>query len=126
MRAELVVEALGKVSFIRKYGCTGTRELADRGSQFTFGAIVKVCNEIGLSLSTRATGPSYDHVSSESFWSIIKHEYYNRLTFAIENERIAGINKIMHRYNKSRRNTKVGQISPINYETALVAVNQAA
>jgi putative transposase len=55
----------------------------------------------------RATEPSYDHVSSESFSSIIKHEYYYRVTFAIVNELITGINKMMHRYNETRRNTKV-------------------
>jgi hypothetical protein len=42
MRAELVVEALGKVRSIRKYHFTESREHADCGSQFTFGAIVKV------------------------------------------------------------------------------------
>jgi hypothetical protein len=42
MRSELVVEDLGKVRLIRKYDCTESREHADCGSKFTFGAIVKV------------------------------------------------------------------------------------
>ncbi len=55
----------------------------------------------------RATEPSYDHVSSESFSLIIEHEYYYRVSFAIVNELTTGINKIMRRYNETRGNTKV-------------------
>ncbi len=86
----------------------------DRGSQFTVKLVVKQCEKMKLVRSMGATGFCYDGASVKSFWSILKHEFYYRHA------------QFTHDYNHARRYSKIGQVSPLNYEVALAEANQAA
>ena len=61
----------------------------------------------------------WDNAPSESFWSIFKHEYYYRHTFATRAELYAAIDAWMIRYNNQRRNSTIGQVSPQTYENSI-------
>ena len=76
------------------------------------------CADSGLRQSVGRTGVCWDNACSESFWSVFKHEFYYRRTFATMAELYAAIDRWMVYYNTWRRHSSNGQRSPIAYENA--------
>ena len=126
MRTEIVLDALGQAVATRFGQVAGTIFHTDRGSQFNDAKVVAFCDRAGLVRSMGATGSCFDHASAESFWSIFKHEYYYRHSFANLAELQAGVAAYISFYNHQRRCAKAGNLSPVRYELALARKQQAA
>jgi putative transposase len=116
MRKELVEDALRAALFVRRFTCEGTTFHTDRGSQFTARSVVELCEANGLHRSMGKTGSCYDHATAESFWSILKHEFYYRHTFATVAELARGVAWYIDFYNHRRRYSKIGYKTPIDFE----------
>lgn len=126
MRTEIVTDSLDQAIATRFGHVAGVIFHADRGSQFSDHKTEKLCAKSGIVRSMGATGSCYDHASAESFWSIFKHEYFYRHTFATIDELRAGIEDYLSFYNHQRRCAKANGQSPIRYELSLARLNQVA
>jgi putative transposase len=126
MRSELVLDTLAQAVTVRHRNTRGTIFHTDRGSQFSDHKVVDFCAKAGLIRSMGATGNCYDHASAESFWSILKHEYFYRHTFATLDQLRTGITDYITYYNHQRRCAKASNQSPISYELTSTPRHQAA
>jgi putative transposase len=118
MRTSLVIDALRQAIFTRQGQCAGTIFETDRGSQSNDRDLIALCNRYGLKRSMGATGSVYDYATAESFWSILKHEFYYLLTFTDLTELQDGIDRYIRFYNHKRRQSKIGQTSTSHQELA--------
>ncbi len=126
MRTELVLDCLDQVVNARSGNVAGALFHTDRGGQFNDARVIAFCERFGLVRSMGATGSCFDHASAESFWSIFKHEYFYRHSFANLAELRAGIARYINFYNHKRRCAKAKNQSPIGYELALARSQQVA
>lgn len=93
---------------------------ADRGCQYTSTQLADVAGEVDVRLSVGRTGVCWDNAQQESFWSTLKTEYFNRHEFGTHGEAIKGVSTWIETvYNRRRRHSALGQISPVAFEHQL-------
>ena len=93
---------------------------ADRGTQFTSEKLWQVCQELGIAQSVGRTGVCFDNAISESVWSTLKTEFYNRKKWASRDEaRKAVARWIEIVYDRHCRDSSIGMISPVDFEARI-------
>lgn len=119
MRAELVEDAL-RMALKRRRPAEGVLHHSDRGVQYACKAYRDMLDAYGCVCSMSRTGNCYDNAAMESFWSTLKRElvYHEQYTTRQE-ARLSIFEYIEVFYNRVRRHSSLGYVSPEVFEAAL-------
>lgn len=123
--AELAAQAIKMAVASRGGAVAGVIFHTDRGSTYTAYDFTALCTNLGIRQSMGRTGSCFDNAAAESFFSTLEHEVLSRHHFTTRKEACRTIVEwVVDFYNRRRRHSSCGMMSPIDYETT--AAKQAA
>lgn len=121
MTADLVCDAL-QMALWRRRLPRGVIVHSDRGSQYCAASYQSLLKQHGLLCSMSAKGNCYDNACAESFFHTLKIECIHGERFATrEDMRQTVFEYIEVDYNRTRRHSANGYISPMAFEAQQVA-----
>ena len=116
MRAELVTAALDAAIIHRRPG-TDLIHHSDHGSQYTSLASGRRLRESGIAASMASVGDCYDNAMAESFFATLETELIDRSDWATTSEAKAAVFEYIEVfYNRIRRHSSLGNLSPEQFE----------
>lgn len=117
LRAELVVEAL-EMAVQRRRPDAGLVHHSDRGSQYTSLVFTRRCRSVGIDVSMGSRGDCFDNAAHESFHASLKKDVIHRQAWPTKAEaRTAVFEYVEAFYNRRRRHSTLGMLSPLEFET---------
>ena len=121
MTTQLVTDAL-TMAVWRRGAVDALLHHSDRGSQYTSEAFQRLLADLGVTGSMSRSGNVWDNSVMESFFSTLKTERTNRKRYLTRNAARADVFDYIERfYNPLRRHSTLGNVSPVNFERAVVA-----
>jgi len=101
----------------------------DRGATYTARAFTRLCQRLGIQQSMGRVGSCFDNAVAEAFFSSLEWEVLSRHQFTDPSHAKATVLEWCYGfYNRDRRHSTIGMMSPINYESThtTTAPNQEA
>jgi transposase InsO family protein len=90
---------------------------SDRGSEYASISYQMLLREQNIQVSMSKKGDCYDHAMIESFWATLKEECSEKRCFPSRNEAKTAIFEYIEvYYNRKRRHSSLGYLSPAHYE----------
>lgn len=113
---ELVEHALDQ-ALARRRPKAGLLHHSDRGSQYTSKAYQACLEQAGIQSSMSRKGNCWDNAAMESFFGTVKDECVGSTIYASHDEaRLELFTYMEVYYNRVRRHSTLGYVSPFNYE----------
>ena len=117
MRTDIVLSAL-TMAVGQRLPSPGLLQHSDRGSQYTSDDYQRALRGHGIECSMSGRGNCWDNAVVESFFGTLKKELIYRRSWATRQEAAAAIHEYIEIfYNRRRRHSTLGGISPADYET---------
>ena len=93
---------------------------SDQGAQFTSLAFGSKLRALGIRASMGSVGDCYDHALIESFYATLECELIDRRHWRTREEaRLEVFWWLEAVYNRTRRHSSIGYLSPMEYEARL-------
>ena len=121
LRTALCADALSMALASRK-PAAGLLHHSDRGVQYAAADYARVLQKHGVTASMSRAGDCYDNAAMESFWGTLKTEWvYPRGSEyrTREEARLSIFRYIECWYNRRRRHSAIGYVSPDEFEASL-------
>ena len=117
MRTALVLDALN-MALAQRRPEEAVIHHSDQGTQYTSIAFGKRCQAMNVRPSMGSVGDCYDNAMCESFFATLECELIDRTTFRTQADaRLAIFEFIEGWYNRHRRRSSLGYLSPRAYES---------
>lgn len=125
MRAEFVVDAL-QMALAHRRPEPGLTFHTDQGSQFVSLAFGQQARAAGIAQSMGSKGDCYDNAVAESFFATLKKELIHRQSWPTKAElRTEVFDYIEVFYNRQRRHSTLGGLSPARFEKISLQLDQS-
>ena len=116
LRAELVVAAL-EMALQHRRPAAGVIHHSDHGSQYTAQTFQDRCRAAGIRSSMGSVGDCYDNAMAQSFFATVECELLSHSSFPTHADaRAALFDFIEIFYNRQRRHSALGSLSPDAFE----------
>ena len=126
LRAELVVVALA-MALQHRRPAAGVLHHSDHGSHYTAQAFQDRCRRAGVRSSMGSVGDCYDNAMAESFFATLECALLARTALRTHAEaRGALFDFIAVFYNRQRRHSALGYLSPTAFERRFVETSVVA
>jgi putative transposase len=103
-----------------------TMHHSDRGSQYASFAFQKLLEQYGITCSMSRKANCHDNAVAESFFGTLKTELVHRRAWPTREAAKAAIHEYIEVfYNRRRLHSRLGYVSPVQYEDTFHAANAA-
>ncbi len=124
MKSALAASAIRNA--IVQRDAAGTIVHSDRGSQFRSKKVQRLLKNNGLRGSMGRVGSSGDNAAMESFFSLLQKNVLDTRRWDTREElRLAIVTWIETKYNRRRRQERLGKLTPVAFERIYAAANAA-
>lgn len=115
LRSELTEKAL-QMALSQRQPTDPLIHHSDRGSQYTGDAYRTLLSSYPITVSMSRTGNCLDNAPMESFWATLKRECADYVFDSLTHARTEIFGYIMGFYNRVRRHSALGYLSPHHFE----------